>query len=239
LEKLTDNPGYNERLFTKGIRSQIHLARFAWLRKMVGNISPDQPLRIIELGCFDGRSIDWLPCEPAFYDGFDANWEGGLEIGKRRFESNPKIHFHQCSNPSEIVPAEAGYDIGISLETVEHIPPEMLEGYLDVFFQSVKTAVFFSVPNEIGIPFLSKYLAKKIIYRDSKDEPYSFSEVWAETFGQTRNVHRNEHKGFNYHSFIDQLQNKFIIQAVTGVPYYWLPTSFSFTVGIVARPKRG
>lgn len=236
---MTNSPGYNERLFSKGFRSQIHLARFAWLRSMIGDISQNQPQRIIELGCFDGRSIDWLPFQPVLYDGFDANWEGGLDIGKNRFADYPNIHFHQCSSPSEMIPAEDGYDLGISLETIEHIPPEMVEGYLDVFAKSVKKAVLFSVPNEIGIPFLGKYLAKKLIYRDSKDEPYSLLEVLAETFNQTQRVHRNEHKGFNYKFFIEQLRGKFVINKVVGVPYKGLPTGLSFTVGIIAVPKRG
>ncbi|MEI8133313.1 MAG: class I SAM-dependent methyltransferase [Leptolinea sp.] len=236
---MTNPPGYNERLFNKGFRSKIHFARFSWLRKMVGNVSQKQPLRVIELGCFDGRSINWLPWEPSLFDGFDANWEGGLDIGRKRFAGNQNIRFHQCSNPAEMIPAAEGYDIGISLETMEHIPPETVEGYLDVFASSVKTAVFISVPNEIGIPFLSKYLAKRLIYRDSKDEPYSLAEVWDETFGQTQKVHRNEHKGFDYRFFVEQVRKKFIIQGVMGVPFSWLLPGLSFTVGIIAAPKRG
>jgi hypothetical protein len=234
---VTESPGYNERLFKSGFRSQIHLARFIWLQKMVGSVLSNQPLRVIELGCFDGRSVDWLSCEPAVYDGFDANWEGGLDIGRKRFAGHSNIRFHQCSTPEEMIPAEGGYDIGISLETMEHIPIDMVEGYLDVFAQSVKTAIFLSVPNEIGLPFLGKYLAKKTIYRDSKDEAYSFSEIWAETLGKTQNVHRNEHKGFDYRSFIELVGRKFAIMKIMGVPYSWLPPGFSFTVGIIAAPK--
>lgn len=234
---MTEAPGYNERLFKSGIRSQVHLARFAWLNRVVSLAFQDQPLRVIELGCYDGRSIDWLPARPASYDGFDANWEGGLDIGKARFADFPDIQFHQCSEPAGMVPSADGYDMGISLETMEHIPPEMVDGFLDVFAKSVKSRVFFSVPNEIGIPFLGKYLAKKLIYRDSKDEAYSLREVCAETFGQTHNVHRNEHKGFDYRVFINQVSQKFNILQVMGIPYAWLPVGLSFTVGIVAEPK--
>ncbi|HEX7555072.1 MAG TPA: class I SAM-dependent methyltransferase [Leptolinea sp.] len=235
---MTENPGYNERLFTGGIRSYIHLARFVWLKKVLGNVSQHKPLRVIELGCYDGRSIDWFPFEPALYDGFDANWERGLDIGRKRFAENVNIRFHQCSTPAEMVPASGGYDIGISLETMEHIPPELVDGYLDVFAVNVKSAIFISVPNEIGIPFLSKFLVKKLVYRDSKDEPYSLAEFFAETMGKTQKIHRNEHKGFDYRAFIRQLDNKFIIHGVMGVPFFWLPPALSFTVGIVAVPRR-
>jgi 2-polyprenyl-3-methyl-5-hydroxy-6-metoxy-1,4-benzoquinol methylase len=234
---LTETPGYNERLFTGGIRSQIHLARFAWLNKMVGRIFQNQSLRVIELGCYDGRSIDWLPCKPASYDGFDANWEGGLDIGKARFADSPALRFFQCSSPHEMIPAQDGYDIGISLETMEHIPPAMVDGYLDILAKSIKSTAFFSVPNEIGLPFLGKYLAKKLIYRDSMDEAYSLREVLYEILGQPQYVHRNEHKGFDYRNFIKLVSQKFIVKKVMSIPYSWLPVELSFTVGIVAEPK--
>jgi hypothetical protein len=235
---LTENPGYNDRLFQKGFRAQIHLARFAWLREAAAVYSTHNELKVLELGCYDGRSIDWLPVKPSLYDGFDANWEGGLEIGRTRFAGDERVRFHLCSSPVEMKPLGDAYDIGISLETMEHVPPDMVEDYLAIFARVVKTAVFFSVPNEIGLPFFGKFLAKKVIYRDSKDEPYAFSEFLNETLGQTHNVHRSEHKGFDYRRFLQQVESKFKILRMESIPYNWLPPGLSFTVGIVAEPKR-
>jgi len=130
------------------------------------------------------------------------------------------------------------YDLGISLETMEHIPEDMVDGYLEILARSVRRAVLLTVPNEIGIPFLAKYIAKKILYRDSKDEPYTLSEFFSAIFGQTSKIHRNEHKGFDYRKFTRQVSDKFVIQSVQGVPYGWLLPSLSFTVGIVAIPRR-
>ncbi len=158
---MSEDHGYNERLFNSGIRKQVHLARFAWLRKMMSAYSISETPRVLELGCFDGRSIDWLPTEPSLYDGFDANWEGGLDIGRKHFAGRSNIHFHQCSSPDQMTMDAGGYDIGISLETMEHVPPDMVNGYLEKFAQNVKTAVFFTVPNEIGIPFAIKSSQKR------------------------------------------------------------------------------
>ncbi len=234
---MTEKQGYNERLFTRGFRAQIHLARFAWLRKMVATNSGDVPLRVLELGCFDGRSIDWLPVKPSLYDGFDANWEGGLDIGQARFTGEKNIRFHPCSSPEEMITDAGGYDIGLSLETMEHVPQDMVEEYLAIFARTIKTIAFFSVPNEIGLPFAGKFLAKKIFYRDSKDEAYSMSEFWHEVLGQTQKVHRNEHKGFDYRQFLYQVEKKFVVQKIMGIPIDWLPPELSFTVGIAATPK--
>lgn len=230
-------PGYNERLFQKGFRSYIHLARFAWLRKMAIRFTENKRLRVLELGCFDGRSIDWLPSQPLLYDGFDANWEGGLDIGRVRYTGISTIRFHECSSPEEMVVDTDDYDLGISLETIEHIPPAIVDGYLQKISHSVNNVALFTVPNETGLPFLIKYIAKKVLYRDSKDEEYSIAEFWNELFGNTSKVHRNEHKGFNYQEFIQQLDQYFEIMSVTGIPIGWLPASLSFNIGIVARPK--
>lgn len=232
-----NNQGYNERLFHKGVRAHIHLSRFAWLRKMTTIHGDNKPLRVLELGCYDGRSIDWLPSQPLLYDGFDANWEGGLDIGRVRYAGHSNIRFHECSSPEEMVVDTDEYDLGISLETIEHIPPAIVDGYLQIISRSVTTIVFFTVPNETGLPFLIKYIAKKVLYRDSKDEEYTIAEFWNELLGRTTNVHRNEHKGFNYRLFIKQLENYFHVDHVMGIPIGWLPASLSFTIGIVARPK--
>jgi hypothetical protein len=120
---------------------------------------------------------------------------------------------------------------------MEHVPPEMVEDYLAIFARSVKKAAFFSVPNEIGLPFAGKFLAKKMIYRDSKDEAYTFTEFCNEVLGQSQKVHRNEHKGFDYREFIRMVEKHFVIERVMGIPYYWLTPGLSFTVGIVAVPK--
>ncbi len=234
---MNDN-GYNERLFSKGFRARVHLARFAWLRKMTAQFRPEKPLRVVELGCFDGRSIDWLPVKPALYDGFDANWEGGLDIGREHYKGEQCVRFHVCSSPSEMEIDPDGYDIGLSLETMEHVPPEMVDGYLKIMAGAVKGAVFFTVPNEIGLPFLAKMTAKKLIYRDSHDEAYTSGEFWNEVFGNTSKVHRNEHKGFDYRRFVEQVSRYFDIKQVTGVPDTWMPAALSFTVGIVAVPKQ-
>jgi hypothetical protein len=233
-----NDSGYNERLFSKGFRARVHLARFAWLRKMAAKYLPEKSLRVVELGCFDGRSIGWLPVKPALYDGFDANWEGGLDIGREHYVSDPSVRFHVCASPEEMAVDPQGYDIGLSLETMEHVPPDMVEDYLKVLAGSVKGAVFFTVPNEIGLPFAAKMAVKKLIYRDSKDEAYTFGEFWNEVFGDTIKVHRSEHKGFDYRRFVEQVGQYFDVKQVTGVPDTWMPPALSFTVGIVAVPKR-
>ena len=55
--------GYNERLFSGGFRSKLHLARFRWLQSEIAK----RKCRIdsvLELGCYDGKLIEFLPKKP-------------------------------------------------------------------------------------------------------------------------------------------------------------------------------
>ena len=56
---------YNERLFSRGLRGYIHLARFRWLERCIHRFGL-KPERVVELGCYDGR----------------ARWQGGRKKGK-------------------------------------------------------------------------------------------------------------------------------------------------------------
>ena len=81
--KKASEAGYNERLFTKEILGKLHSARFEWLVKSLLRLGWKSET-VLELGCFDGKVIDYLPDKPTHYRGLDANWEGGLDIAKDR-----------------------------------------------------------------------------------------------------------------------------------------------------------
>ena len=56
------------------------------------------------------------------------------------------------------------------MEMLEHILPKMVDGYLQKIAQYLNGHFFITLPNEKGIFFLTKWLAKKIL---SKDAPYT------------------------------------------------------------------
>lgn len=59
-------PAYNKRLFSSGLRKCWHLARFYWLREQLSrNFGVSlQGCSVIELGCFDVKTLDYLPARP-------------------------------------------------------------------------------------------------------------------------------------------------------------------------------
>jgi 2-polyprenyl-3-methyl-5-hydroxy-6-metoxy-1,4-benzoquinol methylase len=232
---MEDGYGYNERLFSGGIRSKLHFARFQWFLSEVTRLNclTDS---VLELGCFDGKLIDFLPNKPSRYIGFDANWEGGLDIAKARWVDAPNFIFSQASSPDEMhLNSNDVFNIAVAMETLEHVPPQMVDGYLQKIAQHLNGYFFVTVPNEKGIIFLAKWLAKKIFSKDAQH--YTYSELANATFGRMDLVARLDHKGFDYESLVRNIEKYFDVIDISGHPLGFLPHSFCFGIGIIAKSK--
>lgn len=225
--------GYNERLFSKGFRKKLHLARFHWLQEQLIKYKCNST-SVIELGCFDAKTIKFFPEQPTKYLGLDANWEDGLEIAKHQWRGFDNFKFEFCSTPKEMNHITENFDIGICMETLEHIPDSYVDGYLTAMNERIRKYFFVTVPNETGFFFLMKYLGKAIF---TENKNFTFKEIVYQTLGQTDKVKRVEHKGFNYRNMVDKISNHFEIIDISGHPLPLLPTSVNIGVGIVCRKK--
>lgn len=231
--KNVSEAGYNERLFAGGLRARLHLARFQWLREVLIDLNCSYR-SVVELGCFDGKLIDLLPEPPEIYMGFDANWEGGLDIAKQRWKGNAERIFKECSRPEDmVIPGGLTFDIAVAMETLEHLHLEVLDGYLQRIVACTRRFVFVTVPNEIGPFLLAKWLVKRFLSRDA--DYYTCAELANATIGRMHKVARKEHKGFDYRRLITHLDTYMEIIRVTGIPFAWLPPSMNFGVGIVGK----
>jgi hypothetical protein len=229
-------PPYNERLFRSGLRRRFHMARFAWVTRMVRRhgIPCDA---VLEIGCFDGRLLDHLPCRPVRYAGFDANWEGGLDDARRRFGAAPEWRFTEARRAEDmgLGPGER-FDLAVSLETLEHVPPAEVEPYLRTVAEHLDGHFLITVPNEIGPVFLFKWLVR--VAKSPSRGRHGFREiVWA-TLGLARRIPRHEHKGFDYRHLVAQVNRHFDVISVTGHPFGILPAWLCPGIGIVARSRR-
>ena len=230
--------GYNERLFSgSGLRNYYHLARYRWLQKTVGELQPTKPLRVVELGCFDAKSLNYFPERPQQYVGLDANWENGLEIGRKGFGDRPEVTLMETTDPAALQAYGDGtFNLAIALETLEHIPDPIMKDYLAELARVTRGHLLVSVPNEMGPVFLVKHLMKVATYGGVDD--YSPREIVAATLRQPHKVARDQHKGFDYRAVISDISRHFDVERVEGVPAMGLPPALSLTVGIIARSKR-
>lgn len=124
---------YNQRLFEDNkIRSFLHNGRFKWFQEKCEEYQLRNEISMIELGCFDGRLIQFTPADPVNYQEFDAGWEGGLELAKEKYSEHPDWKFDKALVPDDISHLQNNtFNLGAAMETLEHIPPELVEGYLE------------------------------------------------------------------------------------------------------------
>ena len=82
---INSRKSYNERLFNSNfIRTFFHLSRFNWIKYAIKKYKIKYK-SLIEIGCFDGKIFEFLPVNPLYYKGYDANWEGGLDEARDKF----------------------------------------------------------------------------------------------------------------------------------------------------------
>ena len=227
---------YNERLFDGGIRSWYHLSRFKWASEVVRRLPAGQ--KVIELGCYDARTLEYIGHRVAEYVGIDANWAGGLDLARDRFAGDRRVTLIQSEDPGDFEQFDDGhFSLALALETLEHVPPASVKRYLDELARVTRGHLLVSVPNELGPIFLAKYLAKLVFYGDVQH--YSVKEVIAATLRRSDLVGRDDHKGFDYRHVMRELRSRFEILTVTGLPRTWLPPAVSPTIAIFARTKTG
>jgi hypothetical protein len=234
-------PGYNERLFqSRSLRSQYHLSRYFWLRDQLLKMALP-PKRMIELGCFDAKTLDFLPWQPGYYLGLDAGWEGGLKLGRERWAGNKGVELIECRVPRDI-PERGRFDTGFCLETLEHLSYELMDSYLAALAGIIDGPLFITVPREHGIVFPIKQLIKSAISWDDKEAggqgyDFTFRDFCMLTLGRTGAVERLEHKGFDERTLLKILTQYFRVESVSGIFPPRMPHALSFAVGIVAQPK--
>jgi hypothetical protein len=225
---------YNKRLFSGGLRARLHLSRFYWLRAQLRSLNLRR-VRAIELGCFDGKTIEYLYPMPERYLGLDANWEGGVDAGRERWKDFPNVELRVCARPEDIPRAEEPFDVGICMETLEHVPPEFVDPYLFELSRAIDGYLFITVPVERGLVFLIKHSIKKALRM--RHESFNTREFFNCVFGRMSRVGRREHKGFDDRALVAQVRKYFDVMSVKGV-FPNLPIlSLNLTVGIVARTR--
>jgi hypothetical protein len=226
---------YNQRLFSGNWRSRIHLSRFQWVAAQMSRLQLESS-RIVELGCFDARHMDLLVLPPAYYLGLDANWEGGLDAGKRRFQGSANVEMRLCCKPEDIPTPVEQFNVGVCMETLEHVPPELVGPYLQKLSQVVNGYVFITVPIERGLIFLLKHGSKRLL--GMKDDPFSPQEFFHSVIGRLDRVERREHKGFDDRTLVEIVRRYFDVVSVTGV-FPGLPVQvLNLTIGIIAKTKK-
>lgn len=229
---------YNKRLFGgKSIRSKFHYARYHWLNAKINKLAPNYS-SLLELGCFDGKIIETLDHKPAYYEGYDANWGNGLNLAHDKWKNFEHYKFFESQEVGTFSPTQ-DFDISVSMETIEHLPTNDLDLFIEKLAKHTNQYCFITVPNERGIFFLLKYIIKRITLNKNADSQYSFKELFFAVTGNLQKVERVEggHKGFDYKDLERRLRQHFKVEKLEGAPFGFLPPSLNFTICMVLSKK--
>lgn len=225
---------YNERMFSKGLRGKLHSARFLWLANQLRKHGIHKT-SVFELGCHDARTIDFLEESGLKIDrylGVDANEHGGIEMAKERFGGRAGFEFIAGAEPSAIHQPEEPYDLFICMETFEHVPEEVVDGYLARIKEVVKGTLFITVPIERGLPFITKHLARGMMTREHRD--MTRQEFWGHLFGRFRGLRHDGHIGFDDRRLVRQVAKHFNIESLHAIGPAIPIKVMGFQRGIVA-----
>lgn len=229
---------YSDRLSSSLIRRKFHEARYIWLSKNIRKHVPNVTYAL-ELGCFDGKSVEYLPPDFKEYHGFDANWEGGFDSAKSK-NKDKRVTFDFCSKPTQLKVSQ-NTNVFICLEALEHLEHATLIGYLDKLKSELPEGcrIFVSVPNEIGLIFLAKRFAKLFFFKDHVPTKYSLKEFLLQFLGQTNYVkHEYGHKGFHWKKLVKLLSSRFDLISVEGIHFPLLPTFLNASIAIILVQRK-
>ncbi|MGH7923663.1 MAG: class I SAM-dependent methyltransferase [Candidatus Binatus sp.] len=222
---------YNDRLF-HGNRARrfLHERRFWWLVDRLRRLNIRRA-SVIEIGCYDAKTISYLERGGIAINRY-VGYEAEPDVAGRarvQWAARPEISIVGSTSPADI-DLSATFDFGICMETLEHLPDELVDGYLEVLARVVRGPVFFTFPVERGAMLVAKQLGYRIfgMYGDR----LSWRDLVAGALSRTDRIPRHEHRGFDDRRMVERIAHYFNVEESAGlfVPYF---TTLNFTVGVI------
>jgi hypothetical protein len=227
---------YNDSLF-HGNRARrfLHERRFWWLIDRLRRLGIRRA-DLIEIGCYDAKTISYLERGGVAvnrYVGYEAESDVA-SMAQRQWSARPEITIVRSTSPADI-DLSSTFDLGICMETLEHLPDELVDGYLQALARVVRGPVFFTIPVERGAMMLAKQLGYRIF--GMYGERLSWRDLVNGALSQTDRIQRHEHRGFDDRQMVERIAHYFTITESGGlfVPYF---TTLNFTLGIVGTANQ-
>jgi hypothetical protein len=240
---------YADRKFRalRRIYAYHHTRRFEWLKSKLQSLGK-QNLSILEIGCNDARSLNYVPVRVARYLGFDAGWRSGwkngyphgLDAARIRFHNRPMFEFRKSVRYEDLSDVDEQFDIAIVLETFEYLELEQLETYVFLISEKLKHDgwIFSTMPNEKGLPLLLKAIGSTI--SGVQRSEYTLPQFWNALVGRLDRVPRSARgrKGFDYSAMAQMVQRHFAQVSLEPVEPNHCPLWLSLNVGLVGSKQQ-
>ena len=231
-----------------------HARRFEWLKSKIACLGKSD-ISVLELGCNDARSVEYIPVPITRYLGLDAGWRSGWENGKAyglesaqiRFRDRPHFEFRRSERYEDLERVPGKFDVAIVLETFEYLEPSKLETYVSVLSEKLidDGAILTTMPNEKGVPLLVKALGSRL--SGVPRSGYTPAQFWNALIGRLDRVPRalRGRRGFDYQMMSEIIWRYFPHGYLESVEPANAPLWLSLNVGLVATkataqpPARG
>lgn len=223
-----------------------HAQRFLWLKSQIAQLRRNR-VSIIELGCGNARSLDYIPTVVDRYLGFDAGMRSGTVNGKpvgfqaalERFAHDKTVSLQRSVHPSDLHAVQEKFDLAIVMETFEYLGTTNLESYVSAIADKLHLdgVLLATMPNERGLPLLTKTVGAKLsgIGRST----YTAAEFLNAVLGRMAHVPRMERgrKGFDYRAIARLVQRHFRYVRLVSIASLRLPLAFSPNIGLIASQR--
>lgn len=226
-----------------------HSRRFEWLQSKIAALGK-QDVSILELGCNDARSLNYVPVRVHRYVGLDAGWRSGwnngrpygLNAARLRFEHSPQFEFLQSECHEDLLAVPGTFDMAIVFETFEYLKPEELEPYIAALSEKLSKdgCILSTMPNEKGLPLFLKAAGSKL--SGVKRSEYTLPQFWNALRGRLDRVPRayRGRRGFDYSVMAHLIRRFFPLVRLESIEPPCLPVWLSLNVGLVGlkQPRR-
>jgi hypothetical protein len=220
-----------------------HTRRFEWLKSKIASLGK-RDLAILEIGCNDARSLDYVPVPVKRYVGLDAGWRSGWRDGKAygldaarlRFQNSPRFEFHRSEQHEDVERVQGTFDLAIALETFEYLVPGEVESYVSVISRKLNDGgcILSTMPNEKGLPLILKSLGSRLSGVPRSE--YTPRQFWNAVLGKMDNVPRaiRGRRGFDYAAMAKLVGRYFPHTHLEPVEPAKLPLWLSLNIGMLA-----
>lgn len=217
----------------------LHSIRYRHLINLFKDFSKtarDTPIKVIEIGCAHAKTFALLNQHfPIDYLGIELDARF-VETAKARYAAHHNFRIIHGSITDHFAALENA-DIILALETLEHIPENLVVRVVEQIAMAKPKAFICSVPNEVGPIVWIKNMGSFVMgYMRHKE--YKWSETFLAGFFKLDKIdrHGTGHKGFDWRWLAQTIRHNLKIRKTFSTPFSWLPKTFSFSVIFVCLP---
>jgi SAM-dependent methyltransferase len=230
LSEYEKNQGFNR------ITSFFHNVRYRHLIKFFERFPANKAIKVVDIGCAHAKTFCLLKDRFSIaYIGIEPSELGVYAYQRYSSHKNFRIinglvedHFLELKEA----------DVILALETLEHIPENIVVRIIEQISLTKSKNFICSVPNEIGPIVWVKNIASLLMGYIRHTE-----YTWRETFFagiyklDRIEAHTNGHKGFDWRWLAQTLRHNMVICKTYSSPVSWLPKILSPSLFFICRPK--